>query len=306
MRVDVFKEKPTDCWIENQQLKRIRQALSHIESSLDKPIKVDKLAAKVHWSRWQFQRVFNKETGTSVAQYIRNLRLSQAAKLLITTQTRQLDIALQCGFDSEISFNRSFRRTYHCTPGDYRKRGQYLGLSQPLALSRPDKKNKSLQPKLLQIKIETLPSIKRYGLRTHFNGLFSKQPNFEEVVPPIWLKLAEMSKNFQINSSLGVIDLTQTDSSHTNIPYWACVDTNDKLLQSQLTAIDLPEQEYAILPHTGHVKDMVNTLEWFIVEWLPQSHYKGLNGFDLESYSHNFSPDNSNAYMEYWIPVEPL
>ncbi|MCJ8338675.1 MAG: AraC family transcriptional regulator [Pseudomonadales bacterium] len=298
-------ESAPDFWLQNHQLQRMQQILSYIESSLDQPLGVDQLAEKIHWSRWQFQRVFNRETGTSVAHYVRSLRLSNAAKLLLTTQNRQIDIALECGFDSEISFNKSFRKNYHCTPGNYRKRGQYQGLQQPMALSRPDKMVPEIEPKLLQIKIETQPATCLYGIKALFNGIFSDAENFEQIVPTLWQELKETTSLEQSSNHFGVIDLTAVNDLHTDIPYWACIKTDDIELQKRLQRVEIPEQQYAVLPHRGPAREMVKTLQWFILEWLPNSNYQGMNGFDLEHYSDNFISDNSSAYMEYWVPVTP-
>jgi AraC family transcriptional regulator len=292
-----------DSWLENHQLSRLQQVLSYIETSLDQPLSVDSLAQKIHWSRWQFQRVFQRETGTSVAQYIRNLRLSYAAKLLLTTQKRQLDIALACGFDSEISFSRSFRKAYQCTPGNYRKRGQYLGLAQPMSLSRPDKLASHLSPKLLQIKIETKPAHTLHGVVGKFNGIFSDNANFAQTVPKLWEQLKTATNMQDLIHPIGIIDLTAVNDSHTDIPYWACINTQDLSLQKKLQTLHIPQQQYAVLPHRGAGVDMVKTLHWFIEEWLPESGFIGVNGFDLEHYCKDFDLTNQQAYMEYWIPV---
>ena len=294
-----------DSWLENYQLQRIQQSLFFIESSLDQPLSVDTLAQKVHWSRWQFQRVFQRETGSSVALYVRNLRLSNAAKLLITTDKRQLDIALECGFDSEIGFNKSFKNLYHCTPGSYRKRGLYTDLKQPLALSRPDKVVAKIEPKLLQIKIETQAAIRLYGIQGKFNGIFSKNENFEEVVPKIWQQLINITAIDRSDKHIGLIDLTNPKPSHNDIPYWACIQTDDTELQNKLDFIDIPEQHYAVLPYKGPGREMVKTLEWFILEWLPSSGYTGMYGYDLERYSLDIKPATPDLYMEYWVPVIP-
>lgn len=299
----IYLDSPLNYWHKNRQLQRIQQVLAYIEESLDQPLNVDLLAQKVHWSRWQFQRIFNRETGTSVANYVRNLRLSHGAKLLLTTDKRQLDIALECGFDSEISFNRSFRKMYHCTPGNYRKRGQYLDLKQPLALSRPDKVVPQLAPKLLQIKIETQPATRLYGVKGLFNGIFSNKANFEQIVPMLWEQLKQITGLEQSAAHFGVIDLTATTEQHCDIPYWACINTDDPQLQAKLDYIEVPSQTYAVLPHSGPSKEMVKTLQWFILEWLPNSSYTAINALDLEHYSENFDPQSPDAYMEYWIPV---
>lgn len=288
------------------QIARIQRALDHIERNLDQSLTVDSLAEQSCWSRWQFQRVFVKETGMSVAQYVRGIRLSTAAKLLLTSSRRQLDIALSCGFESEISFNRSFRKEYGCPPGEYRKRGTFQGLRQPLTLSRPDQIKPELPPKLLQVKIETRPATRLYGVCNYFNGLFSTQPNFEKVIPETWINLARYvpMDSFCRFNNIGVINLN-TQETADNIPYWACLENPDPAIRNVLQSIEIPEQTYAVIPYRGHVTDIDKTLEWFLLHWLPESGYMGVNGFDLEIYGRSFDPYSDDSYMEYWVPVSP-
>lgn len=287
------------------QIARIQRVLDYIEKRLDQVLTVDGLAAQSCWSRWQFQRVFVKETGLTVAQYVRGRRLSHAAKLLLSSSRRHLDIALSCGFESEISFNRAFRKEFGCPPGEYRKRGHFSDIRQPLALSRPDQHSPALTPKLVQVKIKKQPATVLYGMRSEIRGLFSDQPDFDQVIPQTWLAL---SRSVSMNTlsrynNIGVVDLNQRSKSDL-MPYWACLENPDPAVAQQLERIDIPEQQYAVIPFAGHVKDFDKTLEWFICSWLPQSGYREIYGYELEHYGKDFNVDSEHSYMEYWIPIE--
>ena len=96
----------------NEQTQRIVLILQYIDENLQKPLDVKSLAEISGWSRWQLQRVFSAHTGLSIAQYVRQLRLAIAAWKLLNSDDRQLDIALFCGFDSEVSFSRSFKQHF--------------------------------------------------------------------------------------------------------------------------------------------------------------------------------------------------
>lgn len=107
---------------------RITRILHYIDKNLHQNLDVNLLADISGWSRWQLQRVFSLQTGVSVAQYVRELRLGMAAWKLINTHDRQLDIALVCGFDSEVSFSRSFKQHFGCPPRDYRQAAKFTGV----------------------------------------------------------------------------------------------------------------------------------------------------------------------------------
>ncbi|MCG6296505.1 GyrI-like domain-containing protein, partial [Vibrio vulnificus] len=48
------------------------------------------------------------------------------------------------------------------------------------------------------------------------------------------------------------------------------------------------------------------TLEWFIIHWLPNSGYRGIDGYELEVYPTDYHPNSLNAEMEYWVPIQKV
>ena len=112
----------------NKRAQRISSVLQYIDLNLHKSLDVNSLAKISGWSRWQLQRVFSAHIGLNVAQYVRQLRLAIAAWKLLNSNDRQLDIALFCGFDSEVSFSRSFKQHFGCPPREYRQLGQLIGI----------------------------------------------------------------------------------------------------------------------------------------------------------------------------------
>ena len=65
-------------------------------------------------------RLFEKHMGVSFSRYCLTLRLKSAQKLLTTTNTKILDIALDCGFNNISYFNRAFKKHYGSSPSQYR------------------------------------------------------------------------------------------------------------------------------------------------------------------------------------------
>jgi len=100
---------------------RIQQVLMYIHQNLNLPLMLEDIAEQSCWSRWQLQRVFQKETGYSVANYVRELKLNEAANQLLTTSDRVIDIAIALGFSSEISFSRAFKQAHNLSPSAFRK-----------------------------------------------------------------------------------------------------------------------------------------------------------------------------------------
>lgn len=93
--------------------------VNHIDDRLD----IDTLAKKSGYSKWHLQRLFFKHTGIKIGSFIRDMKLSKAANLLIKTEEPIINLALRHGYESQQSFTRSFTRKYGIPPYKYRRNG---------------------------------------------------------------------------------------------------------------------------------------------------------------------------------------
>lgn len=267
---------------------RLDRLLHHIHHHLDEPLPLERLAQLSACSRWQLQRDFQAATGLSLARYIRRLRLSRAAEWLLTSRQRQLDIALACGFDSEVSFNRAFRQEFGATPGQYRKAGIRRGLSSPLL--RPDNR------RLLQIRIDSRPACRMMGLSGDCGGLFAEQPDFGERIPQIWQRLLQRCPHAR-QAPMGVIEVDERQPGR--LRYWAGTPFSGTASTAELELLEVPGSEYLVVPHRGEPGELAANLAWILRQWLPGSGYRALSAFDLEIYD----PADTHGGMEYWIPI---
>lgn len=286
--------------------KRIEQILAYIEHRLDQPLSVAQLCAHCGWSRWQLQRVFQHATGLSIGQYLRQRRLSRAAEYLLNTPKRHIDIALQCGFSSEISFNRAFRQYFNCTPGEYRRARQSTGLTLPIKLAEPSSLSQVAQ-QFLPIRIETRPAFSVAGVHSTIHGLLSSNPDFSATVPATWQQLIQHLEPAVLacRSAIGIIDTQRVTDHQHDLSYWAALELGNDLTNTALTHWQVPEQTYAVIPHHGPVSQLQHTLSWVFFHWLPTSGKQGCFGFELERYGANYQPTCPHAYMEYWLPITP-
>ena len=85
----------------------------------DSNLNVEMLAADVGLSRSQLHRRMKELTGISVGEYIRNLRLQQAAKLLQAGDVNISQVAYVVGFSTPAHFTVAFKKYYGVTPSEY-------------------------------------------------------------------------------------------------------------------------------------------------------------------------------------------
>ena len=100
---------------------RIGNVVAHIKANLSKPLYVPELAVLAGLSESAFSRLFKKCTGRSVPQYLNELRIARAARLLAETDHSVKQIAHQCGYPTSAYFHRQFQRHQELPPLAYRE-----------------------------------------------------------------------------------------------------------------------------------------------------------------------------------------
>ena len=293
---------------------RISKVLSFIHSNLSNPLSLEEIATQSCWSRWQLQRVFQSETGMTVANYVRELKLSRAAELLLDGDQRVIDVAMGLGFNSEISFSRSFKQMFDISPSQYRKSGKRVGLKKPIEISDFSAAlEEDGGARFVEVKIDERDAFLIKGVSTEISGLFSLTQDFSQKVPQLWAHLEHdvVLPNKQDLCFIGVVDITQANFDGTNLKYWAGVILDDEVsipllpsvVSEKLKVLTVPKQTYAVVKHKGPIRGLPKTLSWFVLNWLPYSGYRGIDGYELEVYPQEYQPQSEDAEMEYWIPI---
>lgn len=99
---------------------KIQKSIDYIEKHLCESLKLGDIAKQSHFSEFHFHRIFRKTTGKTVMEYVRERRLSEAAKELEETDEKITDIAFKYQFSSEEVFSRTFKKFYYTSPRNYR------------------------------------------------------------------------------------------------------------------------------------------------------------------------------------------
>ncbi|MDQ8201454.1 AraC family transcriptional regulator [Pelagicoccus sp. SDUM812003] len=101
---------------------RMHRICQYILEHFDEELTHKDLAKQAHMSPAYFSRQFKKSTRKTYQDFLTNVRLGHVCHLLIETDMPIVEIAFSSGFRNLSNFNRSFHRTYHCSPRDYRER----------------------------------------------------------------------------------------------------------------------------------------------------------------------------------------
>ncbi len=98
--------------------RRIRAVLTLIQS--EHAYSVGELAHKVHLTRRQLQRLFKRQTGAVIGDFLVEQRLQRAAHLLSMSDLSIKEIAYTVGYEHHSSFTRAFENRFAASPKDYR------------------------------------------------------------------------------------------------------------------------------------------------------------------------------------------
>ena len=97
-----------------------------INNISDEKFGAQKLALLLNLSTSQTLRKVKAATGKSVNQYIREIKLKKAAKLIKKTDFTIAEIAYKVGFGNQPYFNTTFLKFYGITPGKYKSQSKSL------------------------------------------------------------------------------------------------------------------------------------------------------------------------------------
>lgn len=99
----------------------IQIMLDYIETHLKEEITLSQIAKASGFSPSYASRLFKSVMGISAFDYIRQRRMTEAAKVLADTHTKVVDVAFDFVFDSHEGFTRAFSKTFGLSPMEYSK-----------------------------------------------------------------------------------------------------------------------------------------------------------------------------------------
>lgn len=99
----------------------LQRAIAYIRTHLHEKLMLEQLAAEAFLSPAYFSKVFKKETGKTVQQYIVDERMKKAVNLMRRRELTLLEIAGLVGIRNQSLFNRLFKRCFGSAPKEYRQ-----------------------------------------------------------------------------------------------------------------------------------------------------------------------------------------
>lgn len=99
---------------------RIQKVKQYVNDHYAESLKLSDLAELVGMSPVSFSRFFHQRTGRTLSEYIVDIRLGFAARMLVDSPKNISEICYECGFNNLSNFNRIFKARRNCTPREFR------------------------------------------------------------------------------------------------------------------------------------------------------------------------------------------
>ena len=99
----------------------IHDLLDWIDNNLDSRLDIETVSGEPAIRNGTSSGFSKEHTGSPLAEYIRAQKLQKSVERLAHSDELILNVAIALGFDSQQSFNRSFKRQYGQAPGAWRR-----------------------------------------------------------------------------------------------------------------------------------------------------------------------------------------
>lgn len=270
------------------------QAMDYIEQTLPDNIDETRIAQISGYSYPMFSRIFSILAGMPLSEYIRQRRLSEAAKRLRETDEKIIRIALDCGYDSPDAFSHAFKLLHGHSPSDVRN-GKPFTLFPKLRLSLSIEGGNHMQ-----IQIQKKPAFCIAGLER--KNIESKD------CPLVWDALFEKAdkETLQKMGSGQSFGMCRDVKDENCINYMAGYDMKDAALAKKLhlQIVDIEAAEYAVVPLKGSIPDCIHAgWKYLMQSFFPEHGYRHSGKPDFEVYGAG-DMYSSDYEMALWVPVE--
>ena len=101
--------------------RRIHKIQKYINDNYREEIRLEHMASLVGMTSTSFSRFFKLRTGKTLSDYVIDIRIGFASRLLVDTTMSIAEICYECGFNNLSNFNRIFKKKKDCSPKEFRE-----------------------------------------------------------------------------------------------------------------------------------------------------------------------------------------
>ncbi|MNS13450.1 HTH-type transcriptional regulator YesS [compost metagenome] len=104
----------------DSKVDRLSEVFQYVNKNYKKNISLEEIAAVANMTRTSFCRMFRIKTKKNFVDYLHEIRISNACKLLLETDKSMSEIAYDCGYKTASNFNKLFKKCKGITPKEFK------------------------------------------------------------------------------------------------------------------------------------------------------------------------------------------
>ncbi|MDP4088865.1 MAG: AraC family transcriptional regulator, partial [Bacillota bacterium] len=279
---------------------RMVDAINYMETRMEEKFDIEDIARIAYFSAFHFQRMFHMLSGFTVAEYVRNRKLTLAAQeLAVSPDVKVIDVALKYGYDSPESFTKAFKKVHGINPSEARKSGASLKAFPRISFHLSLKGDKDMDYKI--VKKDAFKVIGKAIKVTTKDGENLKR------IPEFWDQCyndGTVKKLCSIDSDRDMLGICMDfDYANEEFAYMIALENENNQEDWGLDIREIPAASWAVFTSVGPMPHSIQKV-WSRIfeEWFPSSGFEHADAPELEVY-----PPGDGSSQDYkcevWIPV---
>ncbi len=276
------------------------KTMSYIYQNINTSINIDELALNFNVSKIHLHKIFKEQMGINIYESIKSIRLQKASNLLLTNKYSTItEIANLCGYSSQSSFIKAFKKRFEQTPNEWRKGGYEVYSNKILKNSLLNNSMPSFDKSKIQI-IKTKSRVIYYIRQKGYINEEGKQ-KWQQL--QAWVYTNEIKEFEQI----GIYHDNPAITPHKDCFYIAAISPkNNALVNTNLPFNYLPGGLYATFNVKGEESELGWFIKWVYQEWLPNSGFETTTEPSYAIMNKNHFIDESGVDATFYLPIQNI
>lgn len=129
---------------------KLNKIIEYIEEHLEEKIEYKDLSKMIGVNEYTFQKIFSLISNVSIAEYIRNRRLSNAGQELYIKNEKVIDIAVRYQYNNATAFSRAFEKFHGIKPSEVRTNPEKLKMYTKIHFDEIKEHSRNIEYKIVE------------------------------------------------------------------------------------------------------------------------------------------------------------
>lgn len=277
------------------------KTMSYIYQYIDTDINIDELAILFNVSKIHLHKIFKEQMNINIYEFIKSIRLQKASNLLLTNRYSTItEIAKICGYSSQSSFIKAFKKRFEQTPKEWRKGGYEIYSNKILENSLLT----NAMPQFNQNKISIVKTEPKTIYYIRQKGYVTAEGKQKWQQLQAWALTNELTNYEQIS----IYHDNPAITPHNDCFYIAAISLQDNksLNHTNLPHNTLPGGLYATFNLYGEENEIGWFIQWAYQEWLPNSGFETTTEPPYAILHKNHFLEENGVDATFYLPIRHL